>query len=95
MCKKSHFLAIERDSYGRTRVLDETIRPRHRHRKTTIKNQVVNYAHGLDLFLGIDKVHLIAIISRPHGEVQPYRTVSILLYQQFVEILLAFISIIQ
>ena len=45
--------------------------------------------------LCIYKQYLSAIILRADGEVQPYRAVSILLYQQFVEILFAFVSIIQ
>ena len=45
--------------------------------------------------LCIYKQNFSAIISRADGEVQPYRAVAILLYQQFVEVLLALVSIVQ
>ena len=42
----------------------------------------------------IDKRHLMPIVSRTDRKVQPYRPISITLYQQFIKLLLAFISII-
>ena len=45
--------------------------------------------------LCIYKQNLSAIILRADGEMQPYRAVAIALNQEFIKLLLTFISIIQ
>ena len=46
------------------------------------------------VFLCINKRDLMPIFLRPHRKVQPYGTIAILFYQQFIKLLCRFLGII-
>ena len=68
---------------------------RHRLVRESINNQAASKNSRLGSVLRVEKVYLTAVIAWPDGEVQPYRTVAVSLDKEFVEILLALVSIVQ